>query len=74
MRDVGERAAMDKGGVVFKRLHEVWLHRVFQQNRHRAVGFDVAAKTGCGHGGKPRSCRPDVLQVLQVSWRGTGSP
>ena len=43
MRDVGERAAMNKGRVVFQRLHQVGLQRLRQQHRHRAVGLDVAA-------------------------------
>ena len=44
MRDIGERAAMHKGGVVFQRLHDVGLHRLLQQHRHRAIGLDVAGK------------------------------
>ena len=44
MRDVGERAAMDKGRVVFQRLHQIRLQRLRQQHRHRAIGLDVAAK------------------------------
>ena len=43
MRDVGERAAMNEGRVVFQRLYQVRLQRLRQQHRHRAVGLDVAA-------------------------------
>ena len=43
MRDVREGAAVDEGRVVFQRLHQVRLHRVFQQNGHCAFGLDVAA-------------------------------
>src|SRR5690606_14696928 len=43
VRDVGEGSAMDEGGVVLQRLHQVRLHRVLQKHRHRAVGLDVAA-------------------------------
>ena len=43
MRDIGKRAAMHEGRVVFQRLHQVRLHRVLQQHRHRAIGLDVAA-------------------------------
>ena len=42
MGDVGERAAMDEGGIVLQRLHEVRLHRVLQEHGHRAVGLQVA--------------------------------
>ena len=44
MRDVGERTAMDEGGVVLQRLHEVRLHRLHEQHRHRAVGLQVARR------------------------------
>ena len=43
MRDVRKRAAVHEGRVVFQRLHQVWLHRLRQQNRHRAFGLDIAA-------------------------------
>ena len=42
MRDVGEGAAMHEGRVVLQRLHEVGLHGVLEQHRHRAVGLQVA--------------------------------
>ena len=42
MGDVGEGSAMHEGGVVFQGLHEVGLHRILQQHRHRAIGLDVA--------------------------------
>ena len=42
MGDVGERPAVDEGGVVLERLHEVRLHRLGQQHGHRPVGLDVA--------------------------------
>ena len=35
VRDVGERAAVDEGGVVLQRLHEVGRDRVLEQRRHR---------------------------------------
>ena len=44
MRDIGERAAVHEGRVVLKRLHEVWLHRVFEQYGHRTIRLDVAAE------------------------------
>ena len=42
MGDVGKRATVNKRRVVLKRLHKVWLHRVFQQNSHRAFRLDIA--------------------------------
>ena len=36
MGDVGERAAMDEGGVVLERLHQIGRDRVLEQHRHRA--------------------------------------
>jgi hypothetical protein len=45
MGDVGERAAMDEGRVVFQRLHQVGLHRLHQQHGHGAVGLQVARVT-----------------------------
>ena len=44
MRDVRERAAMDEGGVVLQRLHQVGLHRLLEQHRHRPVRLDVPAQ------------------------------
>ncbi len=41
MSDVRERAAVDEDGVVLKRLNEVRLQCIFQQNRHGAVGFQI---------------------------------
>ena len=46
MGDIGEGAAMDEGRIVLQRLHEVRLHRILQQHRHRAVGLEVAGMTG----------------------------
>src|SRR5690625_4020807 len=43
MSDVRERAAMDEGRVVLERLHEVRLHRILEQHRHRAGGADITA-------------------------------
>ena len=43
MRDIGERAAMHEGGVVFERLHKVRLHGLLEQHGHGAIGLDVAA-------------------------------
>ena len=61
MGDVGERATVHKRRVVLKRLHKVWLHRVFQQNSHRAVSLDIARNTQAyGRGDRPRSYDPDV--------------
>ena len=42
MGDVGEWAAMDKGGIVFQRLHQVRHQRVLEQHGHRTVGLQVA--------------------------------
>ena len=38
MRDIGERAAMDEGGVVLERLHQIRRERILEQRRHRARG------------------------------------
>ena len=42
MGDIGKRAAVDKGGVVFQGLHQIGLERFAQQHCHRAVGIEVA--------------------------------
>lgn len=42
MGDVGEGAAMHEGRIVLQRLHQVRLHRIFQEHRHGAVRFQVA--------------------------------
>ena len=67
MRDVGERAAMHEGGVVFQGLHDVRLHRVFQKNGHRAIGLDVAGVdrlflAGIGN----HDVTQTLLQIFQI--------
>ena len=42
MRDIGERPAVDQCRAALERLDQVGQHRVFQQDRHRAVGLEVA--------------------------------
>ena len=42
VRYVGERAAVNHRGIIFKRLNEIWFERVFEQRGHRAIGFKVA--------------------------------
>ena len=42
VRDIGERAAVDEGGVIFQRLHQVRHEGILQQYRHRARRVDVA--------------------------------
>ena len=42
MGDVGERTAVDEGGVVLQRLHHVGRDRVLQQHGHRPFGLEVA--------------------------------
>ena len=34
---------MHKGRVVFQRLHQIWLHRLAEQNRHRPIRLDITA-------------------------------
>ena len=46
MRNIGKRAAMHKGGIVFEGLDKVGLHRILEQNRHRPIGLDIAAIDG----------------------------
>ncbi len=67
MRDVGEGAAVDEGGIVLKGLHQVGLHGVFQQHDHRAnaaqiAGINGLAATGVGHNHLAQT----ALQVGQV--------
>jgi len=74
MRNVGERSAMYEGRIVFQRLHQIGLHRVFQQHSHGAIGLDVAAMdrglvAAVGDDDEPSRCCN-----LQDSWKGTGSP
>ena len=42
MGDIGEGPAMDEGRRMFERLHQVRLHRILQENGHRAVGLEIA--------------------------------
>ena len=42
--DVGEGPAVDEGGVVLERLHEVRQDRLGEQHRHRPVGLEVARR------------------------------
>jgi hypothetical protein len=57
---------MHKGGVVLQRLHEVWLHRVFQQHSHRTVCLDVAA--GVALPLNPAHCAlSDVFGTVQLA-------
>ena len=68
MRDVGERPAMHEGGIVLQRLHQIGLHRVLQQHRHRTIGLDVAgidrfAIAGISHDHITQT----FLQILQVT-------
>src|SRR5260370_3815662 len=55
MRNIAERAAMDKGGVALERLDEVWRDCVLEQYRHRACrleggGAHRLAAAGLGRG------------------------
>ncbi len=67
MGDIGKRPAMHEGGIVFHRLHQIGLHRVFQQHRHRTIGLDVAAidrrlVAAVGHHDRPQP----LLQILEI--------
>ena len=44
VRDVGERSAVDEGGIVLERLYQVRRERIFQNGRHRAMRPDVAGE------------------------------
>ena len=44
MGDVGERAAMDEGGVALQRLHQVGRQRVLEQHGHGAGGLQVGGE------------------------------
>ena len=61
VRDVGEGAAVDEGGVVFERLHEVRLEGVLQEDGHRPLRFQVAGADRFAVAG-PRD--DDVPQAL----------
>ena len=67
MRDVRKRATVNERGVVFQCLYKVWLHRVFQQNGHSTVGFNIATEhrgsiTTISHNHVAQT----VLQILKV--------
>ena len=47
VRDVGERAAVDEGGVALERLDEVGRQRIGEKRRHGAVDAEVARGHGC---------------------------
>ena len=44
VRDVGKRAAMDKGQVVFQGLRDIGGQSVFEQSGHRAMRLQIAGK------------------------------
>ena len=44
MGDIGKWATVHEGWVVFQSLNQVGLHRIFQQDSHRAIRLDVAGK------------------------------
>ena len=46
MRDIGKRAAVDEGRVVFQGLYQVGLERFAQQHRHGAMGLEIACADG----------------------------
>ena len=73
--DVGERAAVHEGRVVLERLHQVRLHRVPEQHRHRAVGLEVAGvdRRAVAAVGDDDVAEP-LLEVVAGRWRGRGSP
>ena len=68
MRYVRERSTMHERRIVLQRLHQIGLHRVPQQHRHRAVGLDIAAM----HGRPVAPVRDDHVtqpsaQVVQIA-------
>ena len=68
MCDVRERATMHKGRVVLERLHKGRLHRIFEQNRHRTVCFDVPAVNGRTVAAvRDNDVTKTLLQVVQVA-------
>ena len=42
MRNVGERTAMNEGGIVLEGLHQVWRQGVLEQHGHGALDLEVA--------------------------------
>ena len=44
MRNVRERAAVNQRGRAFKRLNEIRLNRVFEQQRKRAGDFQIVRR------------------------------
>ena len=59
MGDVGERAAMDEGGIALQRLHQVGRQRVLEQHRHGAGRLQVGrASPASGRGCSPTIIRP----------------
>ena len=44
MGDVGERAAMDEGGIALQGLHEIGRERVLEQHGHGAGGLEVGGE------------------------------
>ena len=58
---------MHKGRIVFQRLHQIWLHRLAEQNSHCTVRFDVtavyrAAITAIGNDDVTKT----LLQILNI--------
>ena len=44
MRDIAERAAMDQRRIAFERLDEIRINGFLEQDRHRAVGLQLARR------------------------------
>ena len=69
VRDVAERPRVHQRGLALERLHEVRLHRVLHDHRHRAgdlqlLGGDGPAVVGGGHHDAAHP-RAEVLQVAR---------
>ena len=46
MSDVGEWSTMNECRIAFERLDEIWFERIFQQDGHCAVSFEVGSSDG----------------------------
>ena len=66
MGDVGERPAVDEGGLALERLHEVRLDGVLEEDGHRAGRLELLGDDGLA---LPRVPDRDRAEALRRSCR-----
>ena len=73
MRDIGKRAAVDEGRILFQRLHQVGPHGFFQQHRHRAFALEIAdIDQLAGPGAADHGLRQAARQIVKDNYLADG--